>query len=74
MFQNPFFSNQHFPQPPQKKISFLRIFLRGWAQNLTLPPGASYPRFATDGVYTILSLESCQLTIRIRIISFILAL
>ena len=30
-------------------ISFLRILLRGGggAQNLTLPPGASYPRYAT---------------------------
>ena len=28
-------------------MSFLRIFLRGGAQNLTLPPGASYPRYAT---------------------------
>ena len=34
-------------------ISFLRIFLRGGAQNLTLPPGASYPRYATGVPYDL---------------------
>ena len=28
-------------------IIFLGIFLRGGAQNLSLPPGARYPRYAT---------------------------
>ena len=48
-----------FPQHDQWNtidisILFLRFFLRGGggAQYLTLPPGASYPRYATELLYS----------------------
>ena len=34
-------------------IIYLGIFLRGGAQNSSLPPGARYPRYATVTMYTL---------------------
>ena len=40
------YTHNHFNTRHLKKK--IRIFLRGGAQNLSLPPGASYPRYATE--------------------------